>query len=69
MTEEPEPIASELLAFAGSLSRNLCAGKLTSEEQRRRFIEAARAAGASADEAEFDAALKWIARPKAPNEI
>ncbi|MCJ2063505.1 hypothetical protein MKK63_12390 [Methylobacterium sp. J-088] len=44
----------------------LGAEKLTPEEQRRRFIEAAREAGASEDEADFDAALKKIAksRPK-----
>lgn len=41
----------------------LGAGKLTSEEQKRRFIEAAREAGASEDEADFDAALKRIAKP------
>lgn len=43
----------------------LGAEKLTPEEQRRRFIEAAREAGASEDEADFDAALKRIAKPKA----
>jgi len=43
----------------------LGAEKLTPEEQRRRFIEAARQAGASEDEADFDAALKRIAKPKA----
>lgn len=43
----------------------LGAEKLTPEEQRRRFIEAAREAGASEDEADFDAALKRIARTKA----
>ncbi|GJD46775.1 hypothetical protein AFCDBAGC_4659 [Methylobacterium cerastii] len=42
----------------------LGAEKLTPEEQRRRFIEAAHEAGASEDEAEFDAALKRIAKPK-----
>lgn len=42
----------------------LGAEKLTPEEQRRRFIEAAREAGASEDEADFDAALKRIAKPK-----
>ena len=40
----------------------LGAEKLTPEEQRRRFIEAAQAAGASEDEAEFDAAVKKIIR-------
>ncbi|MET3415189.1 hypothetical protein [Methylobacterium sp. 1030] len=41
------------------------AEKLAPEEQRRRFIEAAREAGASEDEADFDAALKRIAKPAA----
>lgn len=40
----------------------LGAEKLTPEEQRRRFIEAAQAAGASEDEATFDANLKRIAK-------
>ncbi|WP_437871111.1 hypothetical protein ACSD7O_19180 [Methylorubrum extorquens] len=43
----------------------LGAKKLTPEEQKRRFIEAEQAAGASEDEAEFDANLKRIARTKA----
>jgi len=43
----------------------LGAEKLTPEEQRRRFIEAAREAGCSVDEADFDLALKRIAKPKA----
>lgn len=34
------------------------------EEQKRRFIEAARAAGASEDEADFDAILKRTAKVK-----
>lgn len=42
----------------------LGAEKLTPEEQKRRFIEAAREAGASEDEAEFDAALRKIAKAK-----
>ena len=42
----------------------LGAEKLTPEEQRRRFIEAARGAGASEDEADFDAAVTKIARSK-----
>ena len=42
----------------------LGAEKLTPEEQRRRFIKAAREAGASEDEAEFDAALKRIAKAR-----
>lgn len=42
----------------------LGAEKLTPEEQRRRFIEAAREAGASEDEAAFDMALKRIAKAK-----
>ncbi len=42
----------------------LGAEKLTPEEQKRRFIEAAQAAGASEDEAAFDAALKRIAMAK-----
>lgn len=41
----------------------LGAEKLTPEEQRRRFIEAAREAGASEDEADFDAALRRVAKP------
>ena len=45
----------------------LGAEKLTPEEQRRRFIEAAREAGASEDEADFDAALKRVAKPFASN--
>jgi hypothetical protein len=45
----------------------LGAEKLTPEEQRRRFIEAAREAGASEDEADFDVALKRIAKPKKPD--
>ena len=48
------------------LTGKLGAEKLTPEEQRRRFIEAAREAGAGEDEAEFDAALKRIAKPKVP---
>lgn len=36
----------------------LGAEKLTPEEQKQRFIEAAREAGASENEAEFDALLK-----------
>lgn len=43
----------------------LGAEKLTPEEQKRRFIEAARAAGASEDETDFDAIVKRIARPSA----
>lgn len=43
----------------------LGAEKLTPEEQKRRFIEAAQAAGASEDEVEFDANLKKIARAQA----
>ncbi|MHC2018922.1 hypothetical protein ACYQOP_14230 [Methylobacterium sp. CM6247] len=42
----------------------LGAEKLTPEEQKRRFIEAAREAGSSEDEADVDAALKRIAKPK-----
>lgn len=34
--------------------------KMTPDEQRRRFIEAAREAGASEDEAEFDRTLGQI---------
>lgn len=44
----------------------LGAEKLTPEEQKRRFIEAAQAAGASEDEADFDTALKQIAKAKPP---
>lgn len=43
----------------------LGAEKLTPEEHRRRFIEAAREVGVSEDEADFDAALKRIAKPSA----
>lgn len=46
---------------------SLGAEKLTPEEQRRRFIEAAREAGASEDESEFDANLKKIAQAKVPD--
>ncbi|ACB78320.1 hypothetical protein Mpop_0128 [Methylorubrum populi BJ001] len=42
----------------------LGAEKLTPEEQKRRFIEAAREAGASENEADLDAALKRIAKAK-----
>lgn len=42
----------------------LGAEKLTPEEQKRRFIEAAREAGASENEADFDAALRKIAKAK-----
>lgn len=45
----------------------LGAEKLSPEEQKRRFIEAAREAGVSENEADFDAALKQIAKPKQPN--
>lgn len=45
----------------------LGAEKLTPEEQKRRFIEAARKAGASEDEAVFDSALKRIAKAKPPS--
>lgn len=41
----------------------LGAEKETPEEQRRRFIEAAKAAGASEDEAEFDRTLGRLAKP------
>lgn len=44
----------------------LDAETLTPDEQRRQFIEAAREAGASEDEAEFDAATKKIAKAKPP---
>ncbi|WP_244477927.1 MULTISPECIES: hypothetical protein [unclassified Methylobacterium] len=44
----------------------LGAQKLTPEEQKRRFVEGAREAGASEDEADFDAAFKRIAKPKVP---
>ena len=49
-------------------ANKLGAEKLTPEEQRRRFIEAAREAGCSEDEADFDPALKQIAKPKAKAE-
>lgn len=42
----------------------LGAEKMTPDEQKRRFIEAAQTAGASEDEAEFDANLKRIAKAK-----
>ena len=40
------------------------AKKEDGREQSRRFIEAAREAGASEDEREFDKALKRVAKPK-----
>ena len=43
-------------------STKLGAEKLTPEEQRRRFIEAAREADASEDEAEFDRALGQLVK-------
>ncbi len=43
----------------------LGAEKLTPEEQRRRFIEDAREAGASEDEAAFDTVLKQIVKSPA----
>lgn len=46
----------------------LGAEKLTPEEQRRRFIEAAREAGASENEADFDATLIKVAKPKIPED-
>ncbi len=42
----------------------LGAEKLTPDEQRRRFIEAAREADASEDEADFDAAVKKVTKPQ-----
>lgn len=51
---------------AKSKPAKLGAEKLTPEEQRRRFIDAAREAGASENEADFDAALKKIAKAKQP---
>ena len=45
-------------------SAKLGAEKLSPEEQKRRFVEAARDAECSEDEADFDAALKKIAKPK-----
>jgi uncharacterized protein HemY len=38
------------------------------DHQRDRFIEAARKAGASEDEADFDRALKKVAKPKPKDE-
>jgi len=38
--------------------------KSDDRDQRDRFIEAARKAGASEDEREFDEALKRVAKPK-----
>lgn len=49
---------------ANTRTAKLGAENLTLEEQRRRFTEAAREAGASEDEATFDVALKQIGRPK-----
>jgi hypothetical protein len=40
------------------------AAKPAEKDQRERFIEAARKAGASEDEAEFDEALKRVATKK-----
>ena len=51
-------------AHAPKKPAKLGAEKLTPEEQRRRFIEAAREAGASENEADLDAALKRIAKAK-----
>lgn len=45
----------------------LGAEKLTPDEQKRRFLEACREAGASEDEADFDAAVKRIAKPEQPS--
>lgn len=45
----------------------LAAEKLTPEQQKRRFIEAARAAGTSEDEADFAAIVKRIATAKSKN--
>lgn len=42
----------------------LGAEKLTPEEQKRHFIEAAREAGASEDEADFNQNLRQIVKPK-----
>ena len=42
----------------------LGAEKLTPEEQHRRFVEAKRASGASEDEADFNAIIRRIAKPK-----
>jgi len=42
----------------------LGAEKLTPDEQKRRFIEAAREAGASEDEAEFDRVLGKLIKRK-----
>lgn len=55
-------------ASAETKSSKLGAERLTPEEQKRRFIEAAREAGASEDEADFDAALKRLAKPTAKAE-
>ncbi|MCJ2131266.1 hypothetical protein [Methylobacterium sp. E-045] len=56
----------EAQAKLAKATSKLGAEKLTPEEQRRRFIEAAREAGASENEADFDANLRQIVRPKTP---
>lgn len=52
------------VAAAARKPSKLGAEKLTPAEQKRRFIEAAREAGASEDEAEFDATLGKLVRAK-----
>jgi aminoglycoside/choline kinase family phosphotransferase len=44
------------------------AAKPEEKDQRDRFIEAARKAGASEDEAEFDRAIKKVAKAKPKDE-
>lgn len=61
LKESMNAIASSR-AKVDKLHSKLGAEKLTPEEQRRRFIEAALKAGAIEDEADFDAALKLIAK-------
>ena len=55
------------VVLSGLTANSAGAEKLTPEEQRRRFIEAAREAGASESEADFNDALKRIAKPKKPD--
>jgi hypothetical protein len=62
----PDPSHSVKSTDQSRKPAKLGAEKLTPEEQRRRFIEAARGAGASEDEAEFDSALGAIVKVKPP---
>ncbi|MCJ2033263.1 hypothetical protein [Methylobacterium sp. J-068] len=52
--------------FITPADRELLKALGRTEEHKRRFIEAAREAEASENEADFDAAMKRIARPRKP---